>query len=407
MPLPPAGNQYEVWLVGANGAERQSLGILRLDENGRGKLTYDDSRDRNLLAFYNQVEVTIEPGEEADGEIFRRVAYSYTLPATGLEYIRSLLVSFSLAPEQVALIQGLSDSARLIDQAAREMSNASENGDQAAIQEHAEAIFNLLAGSQHAEYKDWNEDGEVADPGDGYGFLRYVQAVYAYADYAANSPGASQNMIVNGANVKTCAQNLAQWAPQLRDRILTILNDASSTEVEQLILDAVTLADQVLKGSDQDTNGTMEAIFGECGVITTYEYAYYLADMPLLPINPLDTPTTTGTASVTTGTTPIFGQPTNTSARPPNGTNAPNTSLPATNPPSNPTNTPSNPTDPPSNPTDPPSSPTDPPSNPTDPPNPPPTRRPPTKTPKPPESPENPFNEPQPQTPEETKTPKK
>lgn len=373
MPAPPGGSRYEVWLVDSNGEERGSLGILVLDGNGRGTLTFDDRQDQNLLALYDKVEITIKPTSNTDG--FQQVAYSYTLPASGLEYIRRLLVSSPLAPEQIALIQGLSADTKLIDQTAREMLSAYENGDETATRESAEGILNLLAGSKSQEYKDWDGDGQIADPGDGYGLwfngdnLGYIQAVYSHADYAANSPGASQNMIINGERVKVCAQNLAQWVPQLRERALTILNSTSFSDMDNPVHDSVALADQILNGVDQDDNGTIEPAAGECGVRTTYEYAYYMADMPLLPVNPLDTPTGTAIPSPT-ATGSSFIRPTNTSTRSPNTQNTP---IPPTN-------------NPPSNPTDPPSNPTDPPANPTDPPNPPPpTDKPkkPTHTPKP------------------------
>jgi len=360
MPAPPAGSRYEVWLVGSNSGERQSLGILVLDENGRGVLAFDDRQDQNLLAAYDRVEVTTKPKAGSDTNGFQQIAYAYTLPASGLEYIRRLLVSSPLAPKQVPLIQGLSATTKLIDQTAREMLSAYENGDQSGTRESAEGIINLLAGSRSQEHKDWDGDGQITDPGDGYGLwlnsdnLGYIQAVYSHADYAANSPGASQNMIVNGEHVKVCAQNLAEWAPQLRERALTILDSTSLSDMDKPVHDSVALADQILNGVDQDDNGTIEPASGECGVRTAYEYAYYMADMPLLPVNPLDTPTATATASPTS-TGSFFIRPTNTSTRPPNTQNTP---VPATNnPPSNPTNPPSNPTDPPP-PTDKPKKPT-------------------------------------------------
>jgi len=353
MPAPPAGSRYEVWLVGSSGGERRSLGILVLDENGRGVLTFDDRQDQNLLAAYDRVEVTIKPKAGSDTNGFQQIAYAYTLPESGLKFIRDLLVSSALAPEQVALIQGLSANTKLIDQTARDMQVAYENEDEAGTRKRAEDLINLLAGSRSEDHKDWNGDGKVTDPGDGYGLfnennLGYIQAVYSHVDYAANSPGASPNMIVNGERVKVCAENLAQWVLQLRESVLTILNSTSFSDMDKPVRDSVALADQILNGVDQDDNGKIEPASGECGVLTAYEYAYYMADMPLLPVNPLDTPTATGTPSPTATGSTFISRPTNTATRSP-GTSL-NTPVPSTNNP--PTNPPSNPTDPPSNPTD-------------------------------------------------------
>jgi hypothetical protein len=346
MPAPPAGSHYEVWLVSSGTGERRSLGILMLDENGRGILAFDDRQDQNLLAEHDRVEITIKPAANSNSDGFQQVAYSSTLPQDGLGFVRRLLVSSPLAPGQAALIQGLSADAKLIDHAAREMLGAYENGDEASTREYAEGIMNLLAGSRSQEYKDWDGDDQITDPGDGYGLglpgdnLGYIQAVYSHADYAANSPGASQNMIVNGERVKVCAQNLAQWVPQLRERVLTILNSTSFSEMDKPVHDSVALADQLLNGLDQDDNGKIEPALGEGGMRTAYEYAYYMADMPLLPANPPDAPTATATPSPTgTGSTLI--RPTNTVTRAPNTQNTP---VPATNnPPQNPTAGPNNP----------------------------------------------------------------
>lgn len=374
MPAPPAGGQYEVWLVSDDGEERRSLGILTLDETGRGELKYEDPQDQNLLALYNRVEVTIKSGTDANGEVPDEVAYAYTLPENGLAFVRRLLVSSALTPDRDALVQGLYASTRLLEGAAREMLRAHESGNERDVQEAAEAIVNLLVGRQSQEHKDWNDDGRVSDPGDGYGFwlnansLGYIQAVYSHADYAANSPGASQNMISNGARVKACAENLAQWTPQLRARLSTVLNSEPDTDVDQTIHDAVTLADQILNGVDEDDSGEVEPVPGECGVLTAYEYAYYMADMVLLPVNPPDSPTTTGTPSPT-NTSSSFIRPTNTPTRSP-GTSF-DTPVPGSTSVQQP-NTPVPPTDNPL-PTDPP--PDNPPGNP--------PQRPPSKTPKP------------------------
>ncbi|HKY56002.1 MAG TPA: hypothetical protein VJM08_16930, partial [Anaerolineales bacterium] len=257
--------------------------------------------------------------------------------------VRQLLVSFSMVPQELPLVQGISANIQLIDKAAQEMLSNYENGDEAGTQENAEAIMNLLVGSQSQQHKDWNGDGQITDPGDGYGLLintdnlGYIQAIYSHADYVANSPGASPNMITNGESVKLCAQNLAQWASQLKNQTLIILTSDSS-DLGQPVRDSAVLAEQMLNGIDQNNDGHIEAVANECGVLTSYEYAYRMADMPLLPVNRIDTPTPTPTF-------PFFIAPTSTSRRQPVATSpnitVPNTSPPNTAPPNtSPPNTP-------------------------------------------------------------------
>ena len=295
MPAPPAGSQYEIWLV--NGEERFSLGTLSVDGEGRGSLVFDNAQGKNLLAAYNAVEVTIQTSDASNSNGSERVAYFYALPDTGLVYLRGLMVSFPTTPEQVGLIHGLAENANQLEQAAREMLSNYENENETGTLKSAEAMMNLVAGDQSQDYKDWDGDEQVNDPGDGYGFLLngdhlgYIQAVYSHADYAVNAFGASRNMIVNGENAKLCTQNLARWAPELRDQLLTIFSAASLSDSGPAIQRAAALTDQILNGIDLNENGTVESISGECGVLTAYEATYRMADMPLLPVNPLDTPT--------------------------------------------------------------------------------------------------------------------
>jgi serine/threonine protein kinase len=347
MPAPPKGTEYEVWLV--NSAERLSLGILSVDGKGKGTLNFDHSEGMNLLASYSGVEVTLKTndGSETDGS--DRVAYAYMLPEAGLGYLRGLMVTFTSAPEQVGLIQGLAQNTELLEQATQEMLSAYENGDEPGTKKNAEALLNLLVGSGSPDHKDWNGDEEITDPGDGYGFPGYIQSVYSYADYAVNSSGASRNMIVNGENVKSCTQNLARLAPGLQDQLQKLLEAASLSDMDLAIQRSAALVDQILNGIDLNENGTVEPTSDECGVLAAREAAYRMADMPLLPVNPLDTPTAlfgVGTSSPT-ATSTLFGK----SATPTEGfgqaTNQPTsqatsqaTRVVPTNPPPQPTNEP-------------------------------------------------------------------
>ena len=319
MPAPPASSQYEVWLVSPKGEERRSIGKLSLDKNGMGTLIYEDNQSRNLLALFGKVEVTVESNPDLDPDPSDQVAYSFALPGVGLAYIRQLLVAFPEAPQEIALIQGLNTDIKLVAQHARAMLNAYEKGDEASIQREAESILNMLAGSQSENYSDWNGDGQIADSGGGYGLLLngdnlgYIQAVYSHADYALNSPDATQNMITHGNNVKTCAQNLAQWTPQLQNLIFAILTPTSGSDMDKPIHDADGIANQMLNGIDRDNNGRVEPILGECGILIVYEQAYHMADMPLLPVGPIGIPNAgagTSTPSPTTTATSIINVPT-------------------------------------------------------------------------------------------------
>ncbi|HKJ37435.1 MAG TPA: protein kinase, partial [Anaerolineales bacterium] len=89
VPAPPEGNKYEVWLF--NERERISLGILSLDVEGKGELTFTDEQGENLIAKYDQAEITLEPEDDTNSQPTDLVAFAFTLPSEGTIHIRSLL----------------------------------------------------------------------------------------------------------------------------------------------------------------------------------------------------------------------------------------------------------------------------------------------------------------------------
>jgi hypothetical protein len=193
------------------------------------------------------------------------------------------------------------------------MQSALQKGDDTLLRQNAEAILNLLAGDQSENRKDWNGDGQVTDPSDGFGLLLngakpgYIQAVAAQAGNAVDSAGATENMTRHGEQVLICSQNLVEWTTELRDILTGMLDSPSGADLSQPVLDSVKLAGQLLNGFDANNNG-IEALPGECGMSSLYGYTYSMTDMILLPFDPATlnlyltetpTPTSTNTPSFT------------------------------------------------------------------------------------------------------------
>lgn len=282
---PPEGSQYEVWLTNEDG--RLSLGILVLDENGKGELIFKQPEGVNLISLYDSVELTMEPNPDDDPRSSGLVAYSFTLPEAGLTHVRYVLSSFPSTPEKKALIQGLYSNIDIIHDLAQEMQKASDDNVQTTVSLNAEAILNIIVGDQSPNHKDWNNDGQIDDPGDGFGLVLngrnpgYLEAVYMEADTIVTSAGASQPMVTHGEGLKTCVQNLAQWTPELQKVMNAILEAPAENNVTQLVADAVALTEKMLNGIDLDSNGTVAPLPGEGGAQTAYDQAYHMADMPL------------------------------------------------------------------------------------------------------------------------------
>ena len=285
MPVLESGTQYEIWLLDATGEERRSVGYLQLNQDGSGSTSMVDAEGRNLLGLYHSLEITVEPVPDPSPNPAGDARFAATLPDEGLSHVRHLLVSFSRAPNGAGLLDGLVADSRLLDATARSMLAAYEAGDVAGTRSDAEAMLNLLVGSQSPDHSDWDGDGQIEDPGDGYGLLLngdnsgYIQGSIAHAEFAASSESATSNMQSHGDHVVVSARNLEAWAPQLRDLLKQVLQSPFDPAMGGLIREAVAISQNMLTGTDLNGNERVEAITGEGGAETAYQHALYMADI--------------------------------------------------------------------------------------------------------------------------------
>jgi serine/threonine-protein kinase len=287
---PPEGSRYEAWLIEDDGEQRISIGLITFDAQNQGSLAYVAQEGQNLLGKYRTVEITREPDPDPSPNSSNDVAYSASLPSDGLTHVRHLLFSFGATPGQIGLVHGLAADTLLLNESAQQMLAAFEARDEASLDLHAERMLNLILGSQSEEYQDWNGDGAVDDPGDGFGLLLngdnvgYIQGTFTHANLSLTSPDPTQNMLTHGGHVKDCTTNLDGWTAQLRDQLRAILNTSfDSPGLEGMVREAVALADKVRNGIDVNGNESVEPVPGEGGAVTAYEHAYYMADMLIVP----------------------------------------------------------------------------------------------------------------------------
>ena len=284
-PDPASGSQYEAWLIDDANETRISLGVLEKSESGLYALTYLDPESRNLLNVFNRMEITLEASPDPSPNPSETISYSSAIPPGALTHIRHLLGSFSSNPNQTAMTIGLLETAELIDDTGSAMAAAHEDGSQKLVRANAEAMINLIVGSNSSDFKDWDKDGRVENPGDGFGLLLngnqsgYIEGTVTHAELAAGSGDASENVILHSGHVAVSGKNVEGWATQLRDVAKRILESNQITEADVRL--AVSLAEQIHKGIDLDGNESVDPVAGEGGAVTAYEHAEYMADMPI------------------------------------------------------------------------------------------------------------------------------
>jgi hypothetical protein len=300
---PPAGMQYEVWLLG--GETRRSLGILTVGSDGGGQLVYVAENGENLLASYGRFEITVEPSPDPNPLPTGDVVYSGAIPTEVLTHVRHLVVSFDSAPGAIGLVIGVMRDAGQISEIAQALLAAQEKDDLVEMKHQAEGLINLIEGEGGEHFGDLDEDGEVFNPGDGFGLLPgattgYIQGSIEHATYSAETAQATAATIQNADSLEAAAQNLGTWAAQLRDAAMTVIASPDMASAEDPAQQIVRLAELFLRGEDVNGNGVIEPVAGEGGAETVYLYASAMADMAVLRgANQLPQPAQQNTTSPT------------------------------------------------------------------------------------------------------------
>ena len=287
--IPPADKQYEAWLIDDDNEASLSIGILQ-NNDGKFTLTYVDPEKTNLLGKFNRMEITLESSPDDSPNSSRNVSYSTTIPEGPLMHIRHLLAGTNETPERVPVASGLTANITLINDTANAMVDAYNAGDRKSMRAHAEAIVNLIVGSEDPQnYFDWDGDGILQDPGDGYGLLingnqgGYLDRMIYHASIAAKANGTTPAIQMHAGHVEICIQNLETWSPELRDIAIRIAQSTDEQNVDADLALAAALADKMLNGIDIDGNESINPIPGEGGALTAVQHAEYMSDMAIMP----------------------------------------------------------------------------------------------------------------------------
>jgi serine/threonine protein kinase len=286
---PAADTQYEAWLISDSGEQRRTLGVLAQDSSGQFTLAYVDKQNRNLLDGFSRMEITVEPKPDNNPNPSGQVAYSSSIPPGSLMHIRHLVVRIEETPNEIGMAVGLVDDTKLIKTSADDMLAAFDSGDTKKARANAEVIINLIVGKQDStDHKDWDGNGKVNDPGDGYGLLLngdqagYISGAIDHAKLAADSPDSTADIKLHSGHVTVCAQNVEMWATQLKDTAIRIVEAKTGQIAGADVHSADIFADEMLNGIDINGNESIDPIPGEGGAITAYEHAGYMSDMPIL-----------------------------------------------------------------------------------------------------------------------------
>jgi hypothetical protein len=279
---PPAGSQYNAWIVDTQ--SERSTGLGTLVKNKDGTYTAKSSNNHNVLSLGSRVVVTLEQG--AVTVPTGQVILSASFPPKAFVHIKHLLVSFPDTPGNIGLLVGLVDQAQKLSSASQLLQSFSASKNNFAIQCAAQSIIDIAEGSQGTHYQPLPNQCaliNIAEVGDGYGLLGtggYIANGEAHASLAATQSDTTTTIRVHAGHVAICLQNMNGWISTIDHDARDLLNNpGDATKVQEI----VTLANHAFNGFDANGDGSIDPIPGEGGAVTAYFHGQLMAVLVLAP----------------------------------------------------------------------------------------------------------------------------
>jgi serine/threonine protein kinase len=284
LPLPEAGTHYDAWVLGQGGELRLNIGSIEMEGPDQGQLVFNDPNARNILGEFDQIEITIEPDNDPQpDDPSEEIVASSVFPPLALIHVRHVVNAFASAPNETALIEGLWTTTDQIAIAIRDIQQAFDAGDEIRLRKNTERVINLIVGDANGtQYRDWDSDGTIDDPGDGFGLAGYIPNSISHAQFAAEAIDATDDIQANSASIVVAVENMDGWAILLLEQTLQLQEASMGPGMQPIIEEMALLSGQIVNGTDSNGNDVIEPIIGEGGAQTAYEYSYKMAAMPLL-----------------------------------------------------------------------------------------------------------------------------
>ncbi|MBI1802561.1 MAG: anti-sigma factor [Chloroflexi bacterium] len=282
--VPPAaaGKIYQAWFASSNVALVASAGEVKVATDGTATIEYIAPDAANLVALYDQFFITIESA--AATKPSATMVFSGQIAARLSGEVKNLLGSASDTPDKVGYAVGLHDQSDHLLIHAAELRSALDRGNLAAIKRHAEHLINLLEGKKGAEYGDSDKDGQIEDPGDGFGMMGYIEQIGLHAQAAASAPDATDALKQRAAEIQIEVANMKKWAAVILKDSLTAVGAQNVESVRASIAEADANARFLVRGQDKNASGKIEPVADEAGFQQMYPAVQELAGLALTPL---------------------------------------------------------------------------------------------------------------------------
>jgi hypothetical protein len=275
LPPAPTGKVYVGWL-GEPGGALVNIGAIDSTHNGP---IYADPQGRELAGQFNAFQITIEDSEELASPS-GPLALSGSISPPALDVVRQILVE-SDTPSGQGLAPSLTQQAGVLFEHARLASDALTAGDLRGAKVHAEHVINIAGGQDNPDFGDGNGNGQVENPGDGFGVSAYARAIIDRVAQTLGESGADDQTRAVIIEVTACGVNTENRA---LDAILAAKDILAATDASAASLAGVrmvSLANAANAGSDANNNGVIENVKDECGAAQLSGVVRGLSDIRL------------------------------------------------------------------------------------------------------------------------------
>ena len=284
---PPAGYQYDAWLLDTDNEQIFSLGTL--SKSGENFALVYNQAGKNLLGQGNQIEITQEQ-QGQPSEPSGKILLSAKFPPRAFVHIRHLLTRFPTTPGQIGLLVGLLNETQKLYAQAALLQNNLDSGAGKVRQCIAQSIIDIIEGKNGPDYSalsSWCTTQNIMQTGDGFGILDpgnvpsdhgYLATVAQHAALAANQSDSTDLIRNQAKKVEVSISNIKVLVQDIKkDAINLLSNPSDMTQVAEI----VSRSDHAYHGFDQNGNGVIEPIMGEAGVLTAYTHGQLMATLTL------------------------------------------------------------------------------------------------------------------------------
>jgi len=284
---PPAGYQYDAWLIddqseqifklGTLVAQGQTLSLLQAGVSKRGQA------GTSLLAIGDKLEVTLEQGQPflPGGKL----VLVGTFPPLAFSHIRHLLISYPNTPGKIGVLVGLRDQTQLLSIQADVLQSATASWQADIIQCAAQSIIDIIEGLGGPHYRPLAQtcvQNNITAAGDGFGLLGkgYLATAGDHANFAASQSDTTNNIRLHARLVEIAIATIERWVNTIDGDTVTLLQHPTElTKVPEIVM----LAGYAYHGVDVNGDGRIDPVAGEAGAITAYLQGQLMATLPLVP----------------------------------------------------------------------------------------------------------------------------